>query len=852
MAGEPTLPAISRRASGVPPDFERLRDEGIRLLQALAGDLWTDYNLHDPGVTILEQLCYGLTDLLYRTGFPVRDHLTGPDGRIDLEGQALHRPERVFPCRPTTPDDHRRAILDAVPGVENVWIDPWPGPEGRFPEGSGAVGVPRGADPGPTGVHRIRVHLSHHAADPEAVRDQVRACYHAGRNLGEDLLPEVEVVDERHVHLGLRLEITGARAPEEILAHVFEVVRREVAGVGGSRPDGSPPRTLEERLTGPLSARGMGPASPLPEAGRVHVADLVARVRGVPGVAEVRELYLEGWGTDARSSLERVGGDGVLCLRIPDGLPDPARVGLSRGGRPVPLSASLFQEKVRELSDAERHGALDRKAASTLYRIPEGRNRDAAPYRSIQEHFPAVYGVNRFGLPASATEEERARVAQLKAYLVPMEQLLANRMEGIRDLRRLFSTSDPGGPTYRYEVLDDDRVPAVSQLWREEPAPVLDEVLHGFDGLDRRWERRSRLLDHMLAVFGERFDPAPVLRLQDAYGPEGTREAVVRAKTALLRSVVEAGRDRGGGVDSTRLVWGASPGPDGTGNVSGFGRRVALLLGFRDTGVRSLVAPLERAGLRLVPHQRVEEAWEGWGAPGTGDGDARFRPVPPGGPSSPEELREGGAEGGGSLGVDVLSDLLFARGIDPAGYRVGRVEGRHTVVFRPDGDARGWRIGDFDTQGEAEKAARRFRRRLLDLNLACEGLHVVEHVLLRPETPGTSTVAGREVGELWRTFYALRVTVVFSGWTARGRDSEFRRFAEQIVRESGPAHLAVTCRWLDPGAMEAMETRYRRWLELRSDPDSSPADRDGASEGLVTWLLQDRDASDGDGAAPNP
>ena len=48
------------------PDFAALRTEGIRLLQELCGRSWTDYNLHDPGVTILEQLCYALTDLMYR------------------------------------------------------------------------------------------------------------------------------------------------------------------------------------------------------------------------------------------------------------------------------------------------------------------------------------------------------------------------------------------------------------------------------------------------------------------------------------------------------------------------------------------------------------------------------------------------------------------------------------------------------------------------------------------------------------------------------------------------------------------------------------------------------------------
>ena len=40
-------------------DFNGLRQRGIALLQDLSQGRWTDYNLHDPGVTLLELLCYG-------------------------------------------------------------------------------------------------------------------------------------------------------------------------------------------------------------------------------------------------------------------------------------------------------------------------------------------------------------------------------------------------------------------------------------------------------------------------------------------------------------------------------------------------------------------------------------------------------------------------------------------------------------------------------------------------------------------------------------------------------------------------------------------------------------------------
>jgi hypothetical protein len=58
---------ISKKSPHPSLDFKRLRQEGIDLIQTLSGDEWTDYNLHDPGVTTLEILCYGLTELGYRS-----------------------------------------------------------------------------------------------------------------------------------------------------------------------------------------------------------------------------------------------------------------------------------------------------------------------------------------------------------------------------------------------------------------------------------------------------------------------------------------------------------------------------------------------------------------------------------------------------------------------------------------------------------------------------------------------------------------------------------------------------------------------------------------------------------------
>ncbi len=44
-------------------DFQFLRSEGLKYIENLAHTLWTDYNTHDPGITILEALCYAITEL---------------------------------------------------------------------------------------------------------------------------------------------------------------------------------------------------------------------------------------------------------------------------------------------------------------------------------------------------------------------------------------------------------------------------------------------------------------------------------------------------------------------------------------------------------------------------------------------------------------------------------------------------------------------------------------------------------------------------------------------------------------------------------------------------------------------
>ncbi|HAB16741.1 MAG TPA: hypothetical protein DCE44_09860 [Verrucomicrobiales bacterium] len=129
-------------------DFARLRAEGIQHLQGLSGEIWTDHNAHDPGITILEALCYAITDVGYRTQMAL-DALADPAlGNGVLPLSTVPRREDVLPCHPLTPRDFREVLLDwrepAEDGgnadrLRDAWVEPW----SRTPKNERPCGIYR-------------------------------------------------------------------------------------------------------------------------------------------------------------------------------------------------------------------------------------------------------------------------------------------------------------------------------------------------------------------------------------------------------------------------------------------------------------------------------------------------------------------------------------------------------------------------------------------------------------------------------------------------------------------------------------------------------------------------------------
>ncbi|MCP5109403.1 MAG: hypothetical protein GY953_01060 [bacterium] len=112
-------------------DYAFLRDQGIAHMQRMGHALWTDFNSHDPGITIEEALCYALTDLAYKARTPIEDLLAEPLPEGAEPADTLYTPRRILTCNPVTALDYRMLLIDC-PGVENGWLVPVPEPEPVF------------------------------------------------------------------------------------------------------------------------------------------------------------------------------------------------------------------------------------------------------------------------------------------------------------------------------------------------------------------------------------------------------------------------------------------------------------------------------------------------------------------------------------------------------------------------------------------------------------------------------------------------------------------------------------------------------------------------------------------------
>ncbi|WP_034292929.1 hypothetical protein [Herbaspirillum sp. RV1423] len=832
-------------------DFDALRKAGIAMLQELCGEKWTDYNLHDPGVTILEQLCYGITDLAYRSEFAPEDYLAGPFGKIDFTRHALHQADDILPSQVLTADDYRKIIYDRIPEIEDVWLT-------------------RDDAAACAGLYRIALKIRESIQDelrPDEqaqlewrVTQQVIEVCNAHRNLGEDLA-EVAIIGSQPVFLCGDVQIHSLRDPASIFADIFFRCSQQI--ISGfrveryldARDDGA---TLEQMFSGPFTVHGRIAATGADRPGAATpIARLIALVQAVEGVTHVQRLALC---DENGQPVQGESADGkVLRLRFPDkpqstflrlhfasgavghydrppagqSAADAADVHLQEDKAQVVLDdARVALRKTRFEFDTVRNTV---QSLEQIVPAPEGVQRPLRDYYSIQHQFPAIYGINRFGVPLSAPLRNKVSASQLKAYLFLAEQLMANYLENLQEIPQVFSLDDVH-QTYFSQVLDDQALPHIESLYVDAPPRIASMLAHIVARRDKSEDRRSRLIDVLLAMYGEEFSQKSLRRF-NYYEDRHSARWLVDNKLAFLRHIASLSRDRATAFDYTK----GSRRDDGSANLAGIHAKIAILLDLRaPPGGPALSQELLTYRLRLSAAAELSaddyagaarhlgklaaEAEEA----GTKDAEA----------AEGDETHVRHAPGGA-----ILPASLLTQGVRLENYILEQ-HGETIHVHFQTHDARLGivRLGNYPELAEADRHVQQLRGFICRLNIASEGFYLVEHVLLRPrEVEEDAAAAGSSNGE----FYSNRISVVFPGWSARFSDPDFRNLAQETVCRNLPAHLYPEFHWLDFVSMRDFEQRQRLWLDkLRHHAEAADAERlNEAAASVVRFLQRQRGAA---------
>lgn len=514
-------------------DYDKLKQYGLEYIQQIGHVNWSDYNLHDPGVTFLEALCFSLVDLGYRTQLPVEDYLT-PKGENHphLDGTVFFPAHKIMSFNPTTIEDYRKFILENIPGVRNVKISP----------ADYLVNVEWGEKTRVKGFYRVVLELEPdlttdkiertirrkrngqytdkytNRADQEiAMKHYVKNQLLKHRNLCENFL-DAEISTAIPVGLCLEVELDKEFGlcgidKKKICQDIYDVVSEYVSPhihhytIPEMLNKGLSPEDIYKGVLPRLGFLDMNELAEYDKRDTLYIPDIISLILSIKGVKGVKHIHF-----NLPEAFEKdiVTGDSFVKLKDTElhhfsfssefftgnGQNKSKRVynefrfckdWFAFYASPEELDTSIGQRNYLKGFDV----AIPQK---------ESRHRNTERYHSFQNLLPQCYymdqGSRKFLQKAKGNEEK----LQLKAYLTFFDQILADYLAQLDSFRQYFSVTRTKvtDSMYMHHHLSEEEICGVSQ--------VLENYKAGYaETNNEALEHQSRLLDHLMARFNDAF-----------------------------------------------------------------------------------------------------------------------------------------------------------------------------------------------------------------------------------------------------------------------------------------------------------------------------------------------------------
>jgi hypothetical protein len=796
-------------------DFFYLRKKGIAYIEQLGGRLWTDFNSHDPGITMLEMLCYAITDLGMRMDLPIENILASDQKSKGIASQFFKASE-VLPTSPVTALDYRKLFID-IDGVKNCWPakhkktvyvnckeDQLSYDYKDFTE------VPRGFKKQIElkGLYDLYVDFeSKKPSEINSVKEKIRAKYHANRNLCEDLINIIKV-DEYPIKICASIEVDTQADEEMVHALVLQALDGYLSttvhfySVQQMMDKGY---TSLEIFDGPILENGFIDTKELIEAeltSEVRLSDIIKLIMNVPGVITIKDISLGNCGDG-----EPDANQWLICLKEYQKpvICYKSVFNYNKGLLPLNINKTQVQLYLDEF-EAAKDEATDFSGHNKELKLPNGNYLDIESYTTIQNDFPDTYGIGENGLPSRASVARKSQAKQLKGYLLFFDQILGSYFKHLGQVNEILSVSGNLTKTFFTQAIKD--IEGLSELVSDYPEnndEYLTEIL--FKQLDNNIERRNNILDHLLGRFAERFSEYVFIN-KSIYGT-ATDEVVLKTKEDFLKDYKIVSKDRGNSFNYYKQpnsnLW-------DTDNVSGVKKRISRLLGIKDYNRRHLSDSfvdlyhfvdsdnqlVYRWRIRDTENNIILSATDEYYDTSAANRELYFAVL------QIIQTREYNVEEAFKNGIsdpEVIDNIQIHQA-DSGKYSYDII---NPLIKDEDNADRiiAKRYTYYDTLEEVKQS-------ILDLIYFMkevfteEGMFIVEHMILRPDVNQTTVnpetflpICTDECKNCEPLDpYSYRVSIVLPGYTLRFANTDFRNYMEKVIKEELPAHVLAKICWI--------------------------------------------------------
>lgn len=689
--------------------YDLLFEEGLSYVQKYSGKIWTDYNYHDPGVTFLEYLSYALTDLGYRTNFPIEDlFLFGSDSFDSIKENLLFGPAAAFSSSPFTVNDYRKLIIDRIKLVANAWVVPI-----------------KGNKMGLRGLFEIFIECAEELSDIEVhyLKKEVADLFYKYRLVGHDL-EEVFILKKVYLSIEGAIVIESDALGELVMAKLYAVldsyINPQVKFHDPMRLWNEQGLSPENIFTGPLPKYGFVFDEDLTsKIDAIYISRIKELILSVEGVKEIRNLQLFRNGLPVFDNFVQLQKTEFPRIDYLDELKDTFESNLKLLKNNVTYEVDPIITKQllsTEISSSNnfyyQELQYEEKLPSSRFSLEQLRT-----HFPIHNELPAFFGVGVTGVSKNASKEIQASALQLSGYLYFFEQIMASYLTQLSGLRQLFSIRDTSS-TYFHQL--PTAIPNLDKLISSQEE-VTNTLHESTERIEEYLDRKNRLLDHLLARFGEKLDETKlkkICRSSDLDSSENWAKSILQTKVNLLTQLIELGQNKSKGFDVKAMeIWDCS-------NLSSIEKRIGLTLGIQNIIRRNISAP-------LMDHFQVDKSkeqvgnWELLDLKLDGQ-DRKVFALPA------ANYEEGSLHfyGQGISFVKEIFELLtYEKGISIAQSSVTK---KHYLLMKQRKSEFPSLLFQSKNLEDCVLKKDQLLAKISELDLQSEGFHMVENVLLRP------------------------------------------------------------------------------------------------------------------------